>query len=187
MFPKVAVLLCFLHAFLKIRDRATKALRPAFAQVQERVWEAYQALTKRAFAQRLRRLREWAKTAVPDSAMKTHPLELGANRTQLSRSYEDPTAHRTSNMVDRLMRFLDRACFTGQYFHGTQESAEQRVRAWALLWNFCPSSPGTVRKYEGRACPAERLTGTRYADNWVANLLVAASMNGVEHDQQTPL
>lgn len=187
LFPKVAVILCFLHAVLKIRDRATKALRPAFEQVQERVWEAYQAPTKRAFAQRLRRLREWAHRALPDSAMKTHTLDLCDKRAQFTRSYDHPTAHRTSNMVDRLMKFLDRACFNGQYFHGTCESAEQRVRAWALLWNFCPSSPETVRKYQGQACPAERLTGTRYADNWLENLLVAASMNGGEHDQQTPL
>jgi hypothetical protein len=33
--------LCFLHAFLKIRDRATKTLGDAFAQVQTRVWEAW--------------------------------------------------------------------------------------------------------------------------------------------------
>jgi len=119
--------------------------------------------------------------------MKTHTVELCDKRAEFTRSYAYPTAHRTRNMVDRLMRFLDRACFTGQYFHGTPESAEQRVRAWALLWNFCPSSPGTVRKYRGQACPAERLTGTRYADNWLENLLVAACMNGVEDDQQTPL
>jgi hypothetical protein len=187
LFPKVTVILGFLHAFLKIRDRATKALRPAFEQVQERVWEAYQAPTKGVFAQRLRRLHEWAQRVLPDSAMKTHTLDLRANRVQFSRSYDYPTAHRTSNMVDRVMKFLDRACFNGQYFHGTQESAEQRVRAWALLWNFCPSSPETVRKYRGQACPAERLTDTRYTDNWLENLLVAASMNGIDHDQQTPL
>ena len=39
-------------------------------------------------------------------------------------------------MVDRLMRFLDRAFFNAQYFHGLPEAAESRVRALALLWNF---------------------------------------------------
>jgi hypothetical protein len=86
-----------------------------------------------------------------------------------------------------LMKFLDRACFNGQYFHGTFETAESRVRAWALLWNFCPSSPSTVSKYHGQACPAERLNGRRYADNWLENLLVSGSMNGVEMGQQIPL
>ena len=67
------------------------------------------------------------------------------------------------------------------------DSAESRVRALALLWNFCPSSPETVRKYAGQACPAERLNGKRYADNWLENLLVSGSMNGVEQDPQSPL
>ena len=187
LFPHITVILCFLHAFLKIRDRATKALGAVFAQVQERVWEAYHAPSKRAFSQRLRRLREWAETALPDSAMKTHTLDLCDKRAQFSRSYDYHYAHRTSNMVDRLMKFLDRACFNGQYFHGTVESAESRARALALLWNFCPSSPGTVKKYNGQECPAQRLNGKRYAENWLENLLVSGSMNGVEMDQQIPL
>jgi hypothetical protein len=187
LFPNITVILCFLHAFLKIRDRATKALGAVFAQGQERVWEAYHAPSKWAFSQRLRRLRVWAETALPDSAMKTHTLDLCAKRAQFSRSYDYRYAHRTSNMVDRLMKFLDRACFNGQYFHGTIEAAERRVRAWALLWNFCPSSPGTVKKYHGQECPAQRLNGKRYAENWLENLLVSGSMNGMEMDQQIPL
>jgi hypothetical protein len=90
-------------------------------------------------------------------------------------------------MVDRLMRFLDRACLNTQYFQGTFEAAESRVRAVALLWNCCPASPSPVRKSHGRACPAERLNGSRYAENWLENLLVSGSMNGVEMDQQIPL
>ncbi len=187
LFSNITVILCFLHAFLKIRDRATKAVGLFFAQVQERVWEAYHAPTKRAFSQRLRRLRAWAETALPASAMKTHTLDLCDKRAQFSRSYDHCYAHRTSNMVDRLMKFLDRACFNAQYFHGTFEAAESRVRALALLWNFCPSSPGTVSKYHGQACPAERLNGKRYAENWLENLLISGSMNGVEMDQQIPL
>lgn len=51
LFPPITVILWFLHAFLKIRDRATKALAEAFDQVRERVWQAYHAPTKAAFAQ----------------------------------------------------------------------------------------------------------------------------------------
>ncbi len=153
LFPHITVILCFLHAFLKIRDRATKALHECFELVQTRVWEAYHAPSKRAFSQRLRRLREWAKTTLPDSVMKAHTLDLCDKREQFSRSYDHHEAHRTSNMVDRLMKFLDRACFHGQYFHGTFEAAENRVRALALLWNFCPSSPSTVTNITGKAVP----------------------------------
>ena len=187
LFTHITVILCFLHAFLKIRDRATKTLSEAFAQVQKRVWEADHAPSKRAFSQRLRRLRAWAETALPDGVMKSHTLDLCGKRDQFSKSYDHPEAHRTSNMVDRLMKFLDRAFFNAQYFHGMPDSAESRVRALALLWNFCPSSPQTVRKYTGQACPAERLNGKRYAENWLENLLVSGSMNGVEQDPQNPL
>ena len=183
----ITVILCFLHAFLKIRDRATKTLGDAFAQVQKRVWEAYHAPSKRAFSQRLRRLRAWAQTALPACVMKSHTLDLCGKRDQFSKIYDHPEAHRTSNMVDRLMKFLDRAFFHAQYFHGMPDSAESRVRALALLWNFCPSSPQTVRKHAGQACPAERLNGKRYADNWLENLLASGSMNGVEQDPQNPL
>jgi len=187
LFPTITVILCFLHAFLKIRDRATKALAEAFDQVRERVWQAYRAPTKAAFAQRLRRLREWATRTLPDSPMKNHTLDLCDKRAQFTRSYNYQWAHRTSNMVDRWMKFLDRACFNGQYFHGTLISAELGMRALALLWNFCPSSPDTVRKHRGQRCPAERLNGKRYAENWLENLLVSASMNGSRPYQQNPL
>lgn len=178
LFPGVFVILCFLHAFLKIRDRATKGLKEWFDPIKSKVWEAYRAPTKAAFAQRLRRLREWTEKAVPDSPMKQHTLDLCAKCEQFIRSYDYERAHRTSNMVDRLMKFIDRVCFDAQYFHGTDDSAEQHVRAMALLWNFCPSSPATIKKHQGKTCPAERLNGKRYADNWLENLLVSATMNG---------
>src|SRR5215470_15734263 len=105
----MTVILCFLHAFLKIRARATKALGEPFAQVQKRVWEAYHAPSKRAFSQRLRRLRAWAETALPDGMMKNQTLDLCEKRNQFNKSYDHPGAHRTSTMVDRLKKFLDRA------------------------------------------------------------------------------
>lgn len=186
-FPTIRVILCFLHAFLKIRDRATHALREWFTPIKSRVWEAYRAPTRAAFAQRLRRLREWTKQHVPDSPMKIQTLDLCAKRERFISSYGSENAHRTSNMIDRLMKFFDRVCFASQYFHGTLNSAERRVRAMALLWNFCPSSPATITKYQGRICPAERFNGKRYAENWLENLLVSASLNGTRGYQQKTL
>jgi hypothetical protein len=49
----------------------------------------------------------------------------------------------TVDRVDRLMKFLDPAFFHAQYFHGMPDAAESRVRALALLWNFCPSFTST--------------------------------------------
>ena len=57
LFPNITVIFCFLQAFLTIRERATQAVAWLFAQVQKRVWEAYHAQSKRAFSQRLWRLR----------------------------------------------------------------------------------------------------------------------------------
>jgi hypothetical protein len=187
LFSNLTVILGFLHAFLKVRARATTALAGACNQVGEKIWRAYEAPTKRGFAQRLRRLKEWAETALPESAMKPHTLELCDKRAQCIVSYDHEQSHRTSNRVDRLMRFLDRACFNAQYFPGNPVSAERRARALALWWHFCPSSPGTVNKYHGQRCPAERLSGKRYAYNWLENLIVSGSMNGYLRHQQNPL
>jgi len=186
-FPGVTVILCFLHAFIKIRDRATKVLADSFNEAADRVWEAYEATSKAAFSQRLRRLREWTIEQVPESPMKKNILDLCAKREKFIKSYAHEHAHRTSNMVDRLMKFFDRACFDGMYFHGNLLSGQQRVRAWAILWNFCPSCPATVKKHGGQLSPAERLNNRRYDDIWLKNLLVSASMNGTPGYQQNPL
>ena len=42
LFTKVVILLCFLHGWLKIRDRA-KHLKEVFAEVSRRVWDTYHA------------------------------------------------------------------------------------------------------------------------------------------------
>ncbi len=40
LYSKVTVILCFLHGFLEIRDRATKVLSGWFDQTREKVWHA---------------------------------------------------------------------------------------------------------------------------------------------------
>lgn len=187
LFKEITLILCFLHAFIKIRDRATKPLRPWFDQAADKVWNAYKAPTKASFSQRLRRLKERVHKEVPDSPMKKHILDLCSKKKRFMSYYDHPLAYRTSNMIDRLMRFVDRACFDSMYFHGTLASGKQRTRSWAILWNFCPSSPATIKKYDGKICPAERLNKKRYADNWLENLLASASMNGCSGYQQNPL
>ncbi len=53
---------CFLHAWIKIRDRAKNAFREPGREVQTCVREVYYTPSKRDFSQRLRRLREWLPT-----------------------------------------------------------------------------------------------------------------------------
>lgn len=187
LFPTITIMLCFLHAFLKIKDRATQKLQSQFCQLATKVWDAYHASNKHLFSQRIRHLEKWADRELEDSSMKEKLLDLCAKKDYFSKSYDHPTAHRTSNMVDRLIRILDRAFFMAQYFHGTDETAELRVRAIALLWNFCPSSPQTVKKYGSKLSPAERINNFRYHDNWLQNLIISTSMNGFQYHQQNPL
>jgi hypothetical protein len=89
-----------------------------------------------------------------------------------------PEAHRTSNMVDRLMNHQDRLLYTMQYFHGDKSSARLYLRAMALIWNFHPYGARTRSDKSERMSPFKDLNGFQYHDNWLHNLLIASSMNG---------
>jgi hypothetical protein len=176
LFPRVVLLLCFLHAWLKIRDRA-KHLKGTFTEVSRRVWEAYHAPDRRRFAQRLRSLRRWATGHLKGIVLET-VLDLCGKRPRYSLAYLHPGGHRTSNMLDRQMRGMNRYFDQGQHLHGSREACRLHCRAWALLWNFTPWHPATTRKNQGWRCPGERLNQHRYSDCWLQNLLISASMGG---------
>jgi hypothetical protein len=177
LFEGVAVILCFLHAFLKIRDRA-KHLGETFDAIRERVWEAYHAPDARRFSQRLRRLREWAEAHVEKPVVKEKVVSLCGKRGAFVEAYAHPGCHRTSNLVDRLLRRLDYHLYCGQHLHGSTAVAGQGLRGWALIHNFAPSCPWTARETPGLRSPAERLNGKQYHSEWLQNLLVSASMGG---------
>jgi hypothetical protein len=73
-------------------------------------------------------------------------------------------------------RYFDR----GQHFHGDLKSANLRSRAWAILHNYWPWCPESVKDNDGTTCPAERFNGKRYSDNWLENLQVATSCGGTK-------
>jgi hypothetical protein len=177
LFKGVALILCFLHAFLKIRERAVH-MKEAFDCLRERVWEAYHASDARSFSQRLRRLREWATDHVDKEVVREKVLTLCNKRRAFVRAYDHPGCCRTSNLVDRLLRRLDYHLYCTQHLHGTPAAAEQGLRGWALIHNFAPSCPETVRESPGLRSPAERLNGRRYHSEWLQNLLVSASLGG---------
>jgi len=176
LFPKVVILLCFLHAWLKIRDRA-KHLKDVFADISRRVWEAYHAPDRRRFAQRLRRLRQWAVSALTGVVLET-VLDLCRKRPRFAVAYRHPGGHRTSNMLDRIMRAMNRYFDQGQHLHGSPEACRRHCRAWALLYNFTPWHRATARQNHGWRSPAERLNRHRYHDCWLQNLLISASLGG---------
>ena len=186
LFPWIFVICCFLHVFIKIRDRSRKKFKELFNVAADKLWNCYEATTKASFSQRVRRLHEWAKAAeVPDVIMK--PIEkLKNNISGYSKAYDLPGCHRTSNMADRLMQRMDRHLFSTFYFHGSLAAAELSIRGWALIHNFAPCNPTTVKRHDGLRCPAEWLNKSRYHENWLQNLLTSASMGGFRHAPPNP-
>lgn len=185
LFPNIAIILCFLHSFFKIRD-CCRRWPGQLKEISQKVWHAYHAQTLPEFAQRIRRLREWATEKV-DDPVREKVLALCAKAPQFKLAFEFPTAHRTSNMLDRLMNYQDRLLYSMQYLHGTRPSATLYVRAMALVWNFHPYGEKTQAKYETEGLsPFEQLNGFRYHDNWLQNLLIAASLGGHPTQTQNP-
>jgi hypothetical protein len=176
LFPLIVVLRCFLHAWLKIRDRG-KHLGERFHELSRKVWDAYHAESKRSFAQRLRHLTTWAGRHLSGVVLEA-VRDLCAKKPLWMQTYDHPEGHRTSNMLDRLMRPMYRYFFDGQHLHGGRLANERHVRGWALLWNFTPWHPATTKANEGWRSPAERLNQHRYHDSWLQNLLISSSMGG---------
>jgi hypothetical protein len=177
LFRRVTLILCFLHGFLKIRERAVH-MKELFGEIGRRVWEAYSASDARSFSQRLRRLREWASVHVNKGIVREKVLALCERHKAYAKAYAHPGCHRTSNLVDRLLRRLDHHLYCTQHLHGSSGPCEQGLRGWALIYNFAPSCPRTVRASPALRSPAERLNGKRYHPEWLENLLASASLGG---------
>jgi hypothetical protein len=174
LFPQITQVLCFLHSILKIKERCRGTLRK---EVLDRAWEVYEAATKREFAQRCRRLGEWARRGV-NGALLEMIEKLCRRRTDFTPAYDCTQAARTTNPVDRLMDHLDRVLYTMRYCHGHKASARLAVRAWAMQWNFHPYGRRLRHNQPSRSSPFDDLNGFHYNDNWLHNFLIAASMGG---------
>jgi len=161
---------------LSIRNVATKVTHALYDRIVERAWETYAATTKRSFSQRLRRLREWGET-LKESPLKTKLLKLCQKKAGFLPAYDFPQCLRTSNMIDRLMRGMDKYLFTHQEFHGTLASAEYGIRSYCLLTNFRPSAYNPIAGATRQATrsPFTQLNGFTYHECWLQNMLVATS------------
>ena len=176
LFSLVVLWRCFLHGWLSIRSRGQR--REAFAELSAKVWDAYRVAGRRSFRQRLRRLREWPRRQ-GISAWLLEQVEKRCGRASAyGEAYEHPGGHRTSNMLDRVMRSMNRYFEDSQHLHGSKQASERHCRAWAWLFNFRPWHPAVTRANEGWRCPAERLNQPRYHGDWLQNLLVSASLGG---------
>jgi hypothetical protein len=176
LFPLVVLLRCFLHGWLNIRSRGK--LSEKFMELSCKVWDAYRATTRRSFGQRLRRLWEWTQGQGLSAWLLEQVQKLCGRSHEYGEAYNHPGGHRTSNMLDRVMRSMNRYFEDGQHLHGSTAACALHVRAWALLHNFRPWNPATARVNSGWRSPAERLNQHRYHDNWLHNLLASASLGG---------
>lgn len=173
LYPKITLVLCFLHGILKIRERCAEGLRQ---EVLKRAWEVYGGATKRSFSQRMRRFQEWGKKELSGAVLGA-VLKLSGRTKDYLPAYEVPGAARTSNQVDRLMDYQDRGLYQMKYLHGTKESGNLLVRAQAMQWNFHPFGK-RGRGRCGDKTPFARLNGFAYHPNWLHNLLCACSLGG---------
>ena len=187
LFPGILVICCFLHVFIKIRDRSRKKFTDCFEATADRLWKCYKATSKASFSQKVRRLYEWVMSEKAPNVILNPIKKLKENLQKYSKAYDLPGCHRTSNMVDRLMQKMDRHLFATFYFHGSLEAAELSIRGWALIHNFAPCNPTTVKRHDGWKSPAEWLNKHRYHESWLQNLLTSASMGGFKHMSPNPL
>jgi hypothetical protein len=176
LFINIVVIRCFLHAFIKIRDCCKKHL--LFKLICSKIWDVYESESKAKFSQSLRRFKTWAEANLAGKTALNKIISVYNRSKEYQLAYDYPDCHRTSNMCDRLMRFLDRTLFVRQKFHGTLESATDMTHAWAILRNFYPYCQRKTGPTKDLICPASELNGFSYSDNWLKNLITSTSMNG---------
>ena len=140
IFPKITLILCFLHSFIKIRDRS-KSLKQTFFDISHRLCDAYHATSSAQFLAKVAVLADWALNTLPNELVLDSILKLCMKADLFILAYNFPSAQRTSHRLDRHMQLMDAFLFSGKSFHGHLMTAEFRIRAWALLHNFRPLSP----------------------------------------------
>jgi hypothetical protein len=171
-FPRIAVVLCFLHGFLKIRDRCRKD-----HELHRRTWDVYRAATAEEFRRLMDEFQQWCAPRTWPASVREMLAKLWNKTESYVVADAHPGCHRTSNAVDRPMNRLCRLMYAGRGLHGHQSSSELRLRGWALLLNFRPYArrSNRPRAYDS---PAHRLNGRRYHEHWLHNLMASTSLMG---------
>ena len=150
------MILCFLHGFLKIRDRCRKN-----RDLHSRIWEVYWAETASQFRAAHAAFQGGLKWQTWARSVQQMVEKLWKRTEDYVVAYDHPGCRRTSNAVDRPMNRLCRLMYAGRGLHGHQASSERRLRGWALLLNFRPFA----KRWGGRQVQsrAHRLNGKRYS------------------------
>lgn len=173
LFPALIIIRCFLHAFLRIRDRCKN--HPAYPQLQARIWQIYHAPSSGTYYHHFTKFLTLAYQQLTGEALKAVE-RFKQKRSELIQGLFHPGCHRVSTMLERHMQPMTRCLYVGRHFHGHRVSAHLLVRAWALLHNFQPYCP-RARLQSGSpfTSPFHKLNGVCYRTDWLENLLVASS------------
>jgi hypothetical protein len=177
LFATITVVHCFLHAFLKIRDRTKKRYKALYADIQQQVWDIYQALDPQDFLRQIVDFQGWAKQHLSGPALEAVE-KLCAKADAFALTFDYLQAYRTSNMIDRHMIPLDRCLFAARYFPGNWTSVEYQIRSWVLFHDFMPYCP-RAKIRDTFISPFHKLNGFVYHDNWLHNLLISTSCAGL--------
>ena len=172
LFSTIVVVLCFLHGFLKIRDRCRKN-----HDLHRQVWDVYRASTAEEFCRLMGVFQQWCQPQTWTASVREMLTKLWNKTAEYVVAYAHPGCRRTSNAVDRPMNRLCRLMYAGRGLHGNQSSSERRLRGWALLLNFRPFAPRSHQPREHHS-PAHRLNGKRYHEHWLHNLAASTSLMG---------
>ncbi len=175
LFTGIVPVLCFLHGFLKVRDRCYKD-----HELHERIWKVYHSDHIRMFDRRMKAFQAWFEKGEWSSSVREMTAKLWKRAGQYRVAYKHKECYRTSNQVDRLMNRMTRLLYAGRGLHGHVGCSERRLRGWALLVNFRPFAQRSGVKREFTS-PAHRLNQKRYHKNWLENLMISASMAGHTH------
>ena len=181
--PAVILITCFLHLYISLRDGAKKKHAEIFGEIADYLWWAYEATSKRSFAQRWSSLMHWRETnshRIPDRVASKLDRANDNKLKGYKAYYDTKQGHRVSSSIDREMGSLDRKLFAMRHLHGHLESSNLLIRAWAHLQNFAPWNPRAAKLHQAQ-CPQERLTGFRYRDDWLQNFRVASSLQGFRY------
>lgn len=178
--PAVTLITCFLHLYISLRDGAKKKYAEIFREVADILWWTYEAETKRSFAQRWSSFMRWCESnrhRIPETMASKLKRANDNKLAGYKAYYDEPEGHRVSSALDQRMGSLDRRLFAMRHLHGHRESSNLLIRAWAQIHNFAPWNPQATKLHRAK-CPAERLTGFRYREDWMENFRVASSLQG---------
>jgi len=173
LFPTLIIIRCFLHAFLRIRDRCKNY--PIYPHLQHLLWRIYHAKTQSNYYYHFSKFLAFAQQHLKGEALNA-VKRFKHKRAELLTGLFHPGCHRVSTMLERHMQPMTRCLYMGRDFRGHCVSAHLLVRSWALLHNFQPYCPrARLRSRAPFTSPFHKLNGMCYRTCWLENLLIASS------------